>query len=86
MAFRSNQLVHICAPSNAAIDEILTRINAKGLLCLTHQYSPIAKRFNYKPTDAFNKDAPAFTEGNNFEPENAVQLKEILLRIGAEEY
>ena len=86
MAYRSNQTVHICAPSNAAIDEILTRINAKGLLCLSHFRGPIKKENNYAPTSFFNTDAPAFTDGTNFEPENAVQYKDIILRLGAEEY
>lgn len=31
MALMTNKKVHVCAPSNAAIDEILSRINAKGL-------------------------------------------------------
>lgn len=30
MALKTNKKVHVCAPSNAAIDEILSRINAKG--------------------------------------------------------
>ena len=30
MALNSNQKVHICAPSNAAIDEILSRIQLRG--------------------------------------------------------
>ena len=84
MAFRSNQTVHICAPSNAAIDEILTRINAKGLLCLSHFRGAVTKEFAYEPT-AFNLEAPSFTE-ENFEPDNAVQLRDIILRLGAEEY
>ncbi len=84
MAFRSNQTVHICAPSNAAIDEILTRINAQGLLCLSHFRGAIAKEFDYEPTD-FNTDSIAFA-GDNFEPDNAVQLRDIILRLGAEEY
>jgi ATP-dependent RNA/DNA helicase IGHMBP2 len=32
MALKTNKTVHVCAPSNAAIDEILNRINAKGLV------------------------------------------------------
>lgn len=30
MALKTKKKVHVCAPSNAAIDEILSRINAKG--------------------------------------------------------
>lgn len=34
MALLNNKTVHVCAPSNAAIDEIISRINAKGLIGL----------------------------------------------------
>jgi hypothetical protein len=40
--------VHICAPSNAAIDEILTRINASGLIGLHHFKGKISKEFEFK--------------------------------------
>jgi len=59
MAWRSQQTVHICAPSNAAIDEILSRINAKGLIGLTHFRGTISKEFDYD-LSAQNLEAPAF--------------------------
>jgi ATP-dependent RNA/DNA helicase IGHMBP2 len=34
MAISGGLKIQVCAPSNAAIDEILTRINAKGLIGL----------------------------------------------------
>lgn len=59
MAWRTNQKVHICAPSNAAIDEILTRINASGLIGLHHFRDSISKEFaNEKFTH--NIDAAPF--------------------------
>ena len=59
MAWRTNQKVHICAPSNAAIDEILTRINASGLIGLHHFRDSISKEFaNEKFTH--NLDAAPF--------------------------
>ena len=39
MALNSNQKVHICAPSNAAIDEILSRIQ---------DYGTVGSNFNLK--------------------------------------
>ena len=51
--------MHICAPSNAAIDEILTRINASGLIGLHHFRDSISKEFaNEKFTH--NIDAAPF--------------------------
>jgi hypothetical protein len=90
MAWRSKQNVHICAPSNAAIDEILSRINAKGLIGLTHFRGTISKEIDYDLSNQ-NLEAPAFnpSEEDNYNFDyghDGVQLRDIILRMGAEEY
>lgn len=82
--------MHICAPSNAAIDEILTRINASGLIGLHHFRDSISKEFANEKL-YHNIDAPQFemNSENEYKPEGQfkdVLLKDIILRLGAEEY
>ena len=35
--------VHVCAPSNAAVDEILNRISSRGLLSVTNKQEDLKK-------------------------------------------
>ena len=93
MALKTNQKVHICAPSNAAIDEILTRINASGgFIGLYHFRDLNSRSKEFANQNLYhNKDAPLFemNSENEYKPEgqfNKVLLKEIILRLGAEEY
>jgi hypothetical protein len=37
------QKIHVCAPSNAAVDEIVTRICNKGLLGVTNKPEELKK-------------------------------------------
>jgi hypothetical protein len=52
--------VHICAPSNAAIDEILTRINASGLIGLHHFRGSISREFVFNQFEDFKINAEPF--------------------------
>jgi hypothetical protein len=52
--------VHICAPSNAAIDEILTRINASGLIGLHHKRDKISKEFANVKFNDMNANSKRF--------------------------
>ena len=48
--------VHVCAPSNAAVDEILTRVSSKGLIEVTKEANDLKKlllrvgAFEYEPS------------------------------------
>ncbi len=39
----SSKVIHVCAPSNTAVDEILTRIRTKGLVGYCSNFSELKK-------------------------------------------
>ena len=74
MALNSDQKVHVCAPSNAAIDEILSRIQKIGTVGLKWNES----------AQAFHND-----DKYKINPEMSEPIRENdekILRIGSEQY
>lgn len=95
MAISGGLKIQVCAPSNAAIDEILTRINAKGLIGLQIKRD-IKRKVNSSLTDQ-NLQAEEFKfEGKVQNPEEVEivddeiqklgSLQDIIIRLGSIEY
>ncbi len=43
LVFAGVKKIHVCAPSNAAVDEILTRVSTKGLIEVTKDPAELKK-------------------------------------------
>ena len=74
MALNSNQKVHICAPSNAAIDEILSRIQ---------NIASVGLKWNAE-AQCFHNDGKYKIDPKKSEPIRENDDK--ILRIGSEQY
>ena len=74
----SKQKIMVCAPSNAAIDQIISRIIEKGLIGMVGLKRPVKKNIL--------EDSKDDSDGSSSEDYEAPDLFQTLVRITSAEY